>query len=74
MVVGSWYLGADASPLVGGAGLQGLWLQGPRGPESNACTLVCGSGPRPSGWHGCVHGKLWAQRVLRQSLFWWVGL
>ena len=31
MVVGAWYLGADACPPVGGAGLQGLWLQGPRG-------------------------------------------
>ena len=70
MVVGAWYLGADACPPVGRAGLQGLWLQGPRGPESSACIPVCGSGPGPSGWHGCVCGKLWAQGVLRQSLFW----
>ena len=45
-------------------------MQGPGGPESRACIPVCGSGPGPSGWHGCVCGKLWAQGVLRQSLFW----
>ena len=35
--------GAGACPLVGGAVSQGLFLESPKGLESNVCTLVCGS-------------------------------
>ena len=33
--------GAGACPLVGGVGNQCLWLEGPGGPGSSSCALVC---------------------------------
>ena len=35
--------GAGACPLVGRVGNQGLWLEGPGGPGSSSCALVCGA-------------------------------
>lgn len=33
-----------------------------------------GPGPGPSAAQGHVQGRLWVQRLLRQSVSWWVGL
>ena len=33
-----------------------------------------GLGPGPTGGHGHVQGKVWAQGVLRQPVCWYVGL
>ena len=40
---GCYCSGAGACPLVGRAGTRRLRLQGPGGPGSNACVLVCGT-------------------------------
>ena len=70
-----WDLGAPrggASPLVGGAGSQGLWLQGPGDPGASRGTLVSRADPVPFGVQGWVVGQLWT-RVLRQHVCRWVG-
>lgn len=59
-------------PLVGGAGSQGLWLQGPGDPGASPGTLVSRADPVPFGVQGWVVGQLWT-RVLRQHVCWWVG-
>ena len=49
-----WWSWAGVGPLVGGAGSQGLWLQG-LGILGLVPLLLCvGQGPGPSGGQGCA--------------------
>lgn len=76
--------------LVGGPGAQGilglmpplmsraeswvLWLQGPGGGGLVPGYWCVGPCPGPSGGQDCIWGWLWAQGILRQPAWWWVGL
>ena len=56
-----------ASPLVGGAGSQGLWLQGPGDPGASPGTLVSRADPLPFGVQGWVMGLRGGLRGLKTA-------
>ena len=84
------YLRAGVDLLVGGTEVQALlgplaapwWAElgpgalaaAPGCPRSSACALMCGTDPRHSGGQGCIQWHLWAQAIIRQTGYWWMGL